>query len=115
MERAEGGLKPLTVKALLTAYGITEPREIDAFLALARDATKPGWWHSYDDVLPAWFRTFIGLEEAASSSAATTRTGYPACCRPRTTPAPACGPASPTPPTVKPSGGWPCGWPASTS
>ena len=66
MERAEGALKPLNVKSLLMAYGITDIREIDAFLALARDATKPGWWHSYDDVLPSWFRSFIGLEEAAS-------------------------------------------------
>ena len=66
MERAEGGLKPLTVKSLLMAYGVTDVREIDAFLALARDASKPGWWHSYNDVLPAWFRTFVGLEEAAS-------------------------------------------------
>ena len=66
MERAEGGLKPLTVRSLLMAYGITDPREIDSFLALARDASKPGWWHSYDDVLPSWFRTFIGLEEAAT-------------------------------------------------
>ena len=46
------------------AYGITDVREIDAFLALARDAYKPGWWHSYDDVLPSWFRTLVGLEEA---------------------------------------------------
>ena len=37
MERAEGGLKPLTVKSLLMAYGITDPGEIDAFLSLARD------------------------------------------------------------------------------
>ena len=66
MERAEGGLKPLTVKSLLMAYGITDVREIDAFLALARDASKPGWWHSYADVLPSWFATFVGLEEAAS-------------------------------------------------
>ena len=66
MERAEGALKPLNVKALLMAYGITDVREIDAFLALARDASKPGWWRSYDDVLPSWFRTLIGLEEAAS-------------------------------------------------
>ena len=66
MERAGGGLKPLTVKSLLTAYGITDIREIDAFLALARDASKPGWWHSYDDVLPSWFRTAVGLEESAS-------------------------------------------------
>ena len=67
MERAEGGLKPLTVKGLLTAYGITEPREVDAFLSMSREASKPGWWHSYNDVLPDWFRTFVGLEEAASS------------------------------------------------
>jgi hypothetical protein len=66
MERAEGGFKPLTVKSLLMAYGVTDVREIDAFLSLSRDASKPGWWHSYDDVLPAWFRTFVGLEEAAS-------------------------------------------------
>src|SRR5258708_16302911 len=66
MERAEGGLKPLNVKSLLMAYGITSPAEIDAFLDLARDASKPGWWHGYDDVLPSWFRTLIGLEEAAT-------------------------------------------------
>src|SRR6266700_7067973 len=66
MEGAEGGLKPLTVKSLLMAYGVTDVREIDTFLALSRDASKPGWWHSYDDVLPSWFRTFVGLEEAAS-------------------------------------------------
>jgi hypothetical protein len=66
MERAEGGLKPLTVKGLLTAYGITDKGEVDAFLGLAREASKPGWWHSYNDVLPAWFRTSVGLEESAS-------------------------------------------------
>lgn len=66
MERGEGGLKPLTVKSLLMAYGITDVREIDTFLALARDASKPGWWHSYDDVLPSWFKVAIGLEESAS-------------------------------------------------
>jgi transcriptional regulator with XRE-family HTH domain len=66
MERAEGGLKPLTVKSLLTAYGVTDVRDVDAFVALARDASKPGWWHTYTDVLPGWFRTFVGLEEAAT-------------------------------------------------
>lgn len=66
MERAEGGLKPLTVKSLLMVYGVTDVREIDAFLALSRDAGKPGWWHRYDDVLPPWFRTAVGLEESAS-------------------------------------------------
>jgi hypothetical protein len=66
MERAEGGLKPLNVKGLLLAYGVSDPGEIDAFLALARQASKRGWWHNYDDVLPSWFRIAIGLEESAS-------------------------------------------------
>ena len=66
MERAEGGLKALTVKSLLTAYGVTDASEVDGFLALARDASKPGWWHRYEDVLPAWFRVAIGLEESAA-------------------------------------------------
>ncbi len=66
MERAEGGLKPLTVKSLLMAYGVTDVREIDTFLSLSREASNPGWWHSYDDVLPPWFRVAVGLEESAS-------------------------------------------------
>jgi transcriptional regulator with XRE-family HTH domain len=66
MERAEGGLEPLTVKSLLMAYGVTDAGEIDAFLALSRDASRPGWWHGYDDVLPSWFRAAVGLEESAS-------------------------------------------------
>jgi transcriptional regulator with XRE-family HTH domain len=66
MERAEGGLKPLTLKSLLVAYGVTDVREIDAFLGLARDASRPGWWHSYSDVLPDWFKVAVGLEESAS-------------------------------------------------
>src|SRR5487761_675073 len=66
MERAEGGFKPLTVKSLLIAYGVTDPAEIESFLSLCRNAAKAGWWHSYGDVLPEWFRTFVGLEEAAS-------------------------------------------------
>jgi transcriptional regulator with XRE-family HTH domain len=65
-ESAEGGLKPLTLKSLLIAYGVTDDGEIKAFLSLARDASKPGWWHRYDDVLPSWFKIAVGLEESAS-------------------------------------------------
>jgi hypothetical protein len=65
MEKGEGGLKPMKVKGLLLRYGVTDVREIDAFLALTREANTPGWWHNYSDVLPTWFRVFPGLEEAA--------------------------------------------------
>jgi DNA-binding XRE family transcriptional regulator len=65
MEKADVGLKLNYVQSLLTAYGVTDPGEIDTFLNLAREANKPGWWHSYSDVLPPWFRVFPGLEQAA--------------------------------------------------
>ena len=66
MERAEGGLKPLMLKTLLIAYGITDIREIDTLLSLAREASKPGWWHRYGEALPDWFKVAVGLEESAS-------------------------------------------------
>jgi transcriptional regulator with XRE-family HTH domain len=66
IEAGKGALKPLNIKSLLVAYGITDVREIDAFLGLARDASRPGWWHSYGDALPDWFEVAVGLEESAS-------------------------------------------------
>ena len=66
MEKAEVSFKLNYIKSLLITYGITDTREIDAFLGLAREANKPGWWHSYTDILPAWFRVFPGLEQAAA-------------------------------------------------
>jgi transcriptional regulator with XRE-family HTH domain len=76
MEKAEVGLKLNYVKSLLELYGVTDAGEVGAFLDLAREANKPGWWHSYGDVLPPWFRAFPGLEQAASVIS-----GYePHCC-----------------------------------
>lgn len=38
-----------------------------AFRARAvRSIASPGWWHHYSDVLPNWYPTYIGLEDAAS-------------------------------------------------
>src|SRR5580692_3741340 len=65
IERAEGGLKLNYIASLLRAYGVTDQAEADALLELAKEANKPGWWHSYDDVLPPWFRVFPGLEQEA--------------------------------------------------
>jgi transcriptional regulator with XRE-family HTH domain len=66
MEKAEVGLKIPYVEKLLTTYGITAPEEIGGFLALAREANRPGWWHSFRDVLPDWFSAFVSLEGEAS-------------------------------------------------
>ncbi|MEU6851668.1 helix-turn-helix transcriptional regulator [Actinacidiphila alni] len=66
MEKAEVGLKIPYVEKLLVTYGITAPEEIGGFLALAREANRPGWWHSFRDVLPDWFSAFVSLEGEAS-------------------------------------------------
>jgi transcriptional regulator with XRE-family HTH domain len=66
MEKAEVGLKLPYVEKLLQLYGVVKPEEAEEFLALARDANRPGWWHRFRDVLPEWFRVFVSLEGAAN-------------------------------------------------
>lgn len=66
LELGRVGYKERDVADLLTLYGVADEEERADFLALARRASSPGWWHQYSDVLPSWFETHIGLEEAAS-------------------------------------------------
>jgi transcriptional regulator with XRE-family HTH domain len=66
LELGRTGYKERDVSDLLTLYGVDCPDDRAEFLALARRASRPGWWHRYNDVLPSWFEQLIGLEEAAS-------------------------------------------------
>jgi hypothetical protein len=65
MEKAETGLKIPYVEKLLRLYAVA-PEETVAFLALARQGNRPGWWHRYRDVLPGWFSAFVSLEGEAA-------------------------------------------------
>jgi transcriptional regulator with XRE-family HTH domain len=66
MELGRVGFKERDVIDLLEMYGVAEAAERDALVAMAREANAAGWWHQYADVLPDWFQTYVGLEEAAS-------------------------------------------------
>jgi transcriptional regulator with XRE-family HTH domain len=66
LELGRVGFKERDVADLLTCYGVREPAERAQFLDLARQANTPGWWHRYADLLPSWFETYLGLEQAAS-------------------------------------------------
>ncbi|HEY3894685.1 MAG TPA: helix-turn-helix transcriptional regulator [Pseudonocardiaceae bacterium] len=66
LELGRVSFKERDVADLLTLYGTTDEQEREAFLALARQANTPGWWREYGDVLPNWFETYLGLEQAAS-------------------------------------------------
>ncbi len=66
MELGRVGFKTRDVEDLLTLYGVNDDADRRGLLEMVREANTPGWWHKYGDVLPAWFSTFIGLEEAAT-------------------------------------------------
>ncbi|MFF2654474.1 helix-turn-helix domain-containing protein [Streptomyces sp. NPDC058045] len=65
MEMAEVTLKIPYLQLLLSAYGVDE-EETEAFVSLAEEANKPGWWQRFHDILPNWFSMHVSLEGAAS-------------------------------------------------
>jgi len=66
LELGRTGFKERDIRDLLTFYGVTDAEERERFLDLARQANEPGWWHRYSDLLPSWFGTYLGLEQAAT-------------------------------------------------
>ncbi|MFB7918567.1 helix-turn-helix domain-containing protein [Streptomyces sp. NPDC056061] len=65
MEKCETSLKYATVKTLLEVYEVNED-EIEEFLSLVDQASTPGWWQTFRDVLPTWFGVHVSLEDAAT-------------------------------------------------
>src|SRR4029453_179328 len=63
--RAPGVAKERDVGDLLTLYGVGD-EERAAMMSLARQANAPEWWQEFADVVPPWFLSYLGLEEAAS-------------------------------------------------
>ncbi|MYW70305.1 helix-turn-helix domain-containing protein [Streptomyces sp. SID8379] len=66
LELGRVSFKARDVEDLLTLYGVNDEAEREALLSLVKEANVAGWWHSYSDVLPGWFQTYVGLEGAAS-------------------------------------------------
>jgi transcriptional regulator with XRE-family HTH domain len=67
IELGRNAFREVDIADLLTLYGVTDMAEREQMLSLASQANQPGWWHSYQDVLPTWFQAYIGLEESAES------------------------------------------------
>ncbi|MFD6321914.1 helix-turn-helix domain-containing protein [Streptomyces sp. NPDC058442] len=65
METAEVALKIPYLQLLLKAYGVSE-EETEAFVQLAEDANRPGWWQRFHEILPGWFSMYVSLEGAAT-------------------------------------------------
>jgi transcriptional regulator with XRE-family HTH domain len=67
LELGRTAVREVDIIDLLSLYGITSPAEREKVLTLAGQANEPGWWHQYQDVLPTWFRAYVGLEEWTES------------------------------------------------
>lgn len=65
MELGRVGFKLRDVEDLLKLYGVTDRARVKAYLEVARDSNKPGWWKRYGDSLHKWFVRYVGFEEAA--------------------------------------------------
>ena len=65
MELGRVPFKERDVTDLLALYGVGEP-ESTALLSLARRASAPAWWRQFGEVVPPWYLSYLGLEEAAS-------------------------------------------------
>jgi Domain of unknown function (DUF5753) len=46
---------------------VTGEQQRAKVVALARRSRAPEWWAKYNDILPDWFETYLGLESAATS------------------------------------------------
>jgi transcriptional regulator with XRE-family HTH domain len=66
LELGRVGFKQRDLIDLLALYGVTDEREREEFLDLARRANARGWWQQQGHVLPSWFEMYLGLEQAAN-------------------------------------------------
>ena len=67
IELGRNAVREVDIADLLDLYGITDSAEREQLLTLASQANQPGWWHRYQDVLPPWFHSYLGLEESAET------------------------------------------------
>ncbi len=65
IELGRNAVREVDIADLLNLYGISDTVEREQLLTLASQANQQGWWHRYQDVLPTWFQSYIGLEESA--------------------------------------------------
>ena len=66
MELGRVSFRDRDVTDLADLYGVLDPTERDALLALVREANAAPWWQKYGDAMPDWFAMYVGLEESAS-------------------------------------------------
>ncbi|WP_040865150.1 helix-turn-helix domain-containing protein [Nocardia exalbida] len=72
LSRLERGLtekvRVRDVSGLCEIYGLTDENAAVARV-LAEQTPAKSWWHTYGDLIPAWFNLYVGLEASAAELA----------------------------------------------
>ena len=66
LESAKSQQKPGEVTKLLRFYG-ADVEHVDRMASLAGQADRSTWWAPFKEVLPDWFKIFVGLEGLATN------------------------------------------------
>ena len=62
IENAQSGVRLLDLRALLDAYGVTDPDTRRELELLARESKKKGWWSRYSQALDSEYATYAAVE-----------------------------------------------------
>ncbi|MDI2124908.1 helix-turn-helix domain-containing protein [Yinghuangia seranimata] len=66
IEAGQVAVSTTDLRALLQHYGVTDPEQTAALVALSRTARERAWWSAYQSVASIEFRQFLGFESSAS-------------------------------------------------
>ncbi|MFI6688005.1 helix-turn-helix domain-containing protein [Streptomyces sp. NPDC050485] len=67
IENAKAHIRAQAIGGLLKEYGVTDPEVVTALEGLAKDASKTGWWQTYNGVVSPAYSDYISLESDAES------------------------------------------------
>ncbi|MCX5200806.1 helix-turn-helix domain-containing protein [Streptomyces sp. NBC_00237] len=67
IESGLSGIRPVELRVLLRAYGMSDRALIDALVEMAKEGNRRGWWNRYGNVLPPGFADVAQLEAKATS------------------------------------------------
>ncbi len=66
IENAQSGIRLPDLRALMDAYGVTDPTERNDIELLSREAKQKGWWSRYANVVDAGYAAYVAVEWDAS-------------------------------------------------
>ncbi|AEW94288.1 MULTISPECIES: helix-turn-helix domain-containing protein [Streptomycetaceae] len=65
IENAQSGIRLPDLRALLDAYGVTDPAQRHEIEVLARESKQKGWWSRYSHAVDSAYAAYVAVESDA--------------------------------------------------